>query len=83
MATSVEEYRYHFDTGRPILLHDITVHRCACGRFEAELPRLVRLQEAISQAICVMRVGRDRLSFRFELGPSGVTDGAWGVVIRS
>jgi hypothetical protein len=41
------------------------------------------LHETIKQALSVLRVKREKLTFFFTPGDHGVRDGAWGVVIQS
>ena len=83
LTKSLVDHPYRYDSRAPIQLRSIARHSCGCGYYEIAIPRMNLLHEAISQALNVLRVKRDAMSFIFEEGKLGVKDGAWGVIIRS
>jgi len=83
MMKTQGDHAYGYDHGKKILLRGITIQRCACGYYEVEIPRIDPLHETIAEALNVLRVPREKLSFFFERGPKGVEDGAWGVALHS
>jgi hypothetical protein len=83
MTEKKRDYLYGYDRGKKILLLKMTHRVCACGYYEVEFPRIGPLHEAIKQALSVLRVKREDLTFFFKPGARGVEDGAWGVNIRS
>jgi hypothetical protein len=83
MSKSSGDHAYGYDHGKKLLLREMTFRRCACGRYEIEIPRIGPLHEAIAQALSVLRVPREKLVFFFEHGVKGVEDGAWGVSLLS
>lgn len=83
MTKTKDDLAYGYDHGKKILLRGITIQRCTCGYYEVEIPRMGPLHETIAEALNVLRVPREKLSFFFECGPKGVEDGAWGVSVLS
>ena len=82
LTKSLIDHAYRYDRGASIQLRSIIKWSCACGYYEVEIPRMGPLHEAIAQALNVLHVKRDAMSFSFTDGPHGVKDGAWGVILR-
>lgn len=84
LTSTVSEHAYRFDRGKPIQLRAVTKRSCAtCKYYDVVIPRVGPLHRAISQALGVLNVGRDAITFVFEKGPKGVEDGCWSVMLRT
>ena len=47
--STIDQYPYRYDHGKPIHLREVTKHACACGYYSVEIPRMGPLHRTIEE----------------------------------
>lgn len=82
MVRSKIDHPYQYDRRKTVTLRDLEQHACTwCDYSEVAIPKMGPLHESIKQALAMFMARR--FAMLFENWPSGVSDGAWGVVLFS